>query len=257
MSERTKGIPKRTTEKLDKGQMECPNSDCPMKGEYFFNGGQPTQLTKINGKYIIKEIGSVLSFKKGILFTIKELLIRPGQSVQIFITKDRRRLVKPVIFVIFCSFLYTILQKLLQFDDGYSNYTPDAETSATKIIIDWIQRNAGYANILMAIFVAFWIKVLFRKYAYNFFEILVLLLFVFGMVMLISSLFGVMEALTGLRLFSIGGLVSSIYTLWAIGQFYDGRKIVNYLKGLLSYILGLLSAIITAVLLRMLIDLMT
>lgn len=106
-------------------------------------------------------------------------------------------------------------------------------------------------------FVAFWIKIIFRKYAYNFFEILILILFVSGMVMLISSLFGVIEALTDLGLLFIGGLIGFIYVSWAIGQFFDGRKIANYFKGFLSYTLGLLSAIITTVLLGILIDFIT
>ena len=237
--------------------MERSNYKHPINEKHCPNCGQPVHITRIDGKYIIKEIGDILNFKKGILFTIKELLIRPGQNIRTYIFEDRHRLVKPVIFVIFCSFVYTILQQLLHFEDGYSNYTRDAQTSATKIIIEWIQGNSGYANILIAIFVAPWIRIFFRKYAYNFFEIMVLILFVFGMVMLIASLFGVIETLTGLKLFSIGGLVGSIYVLWAIAQFFDGRKVVNYLKVFLSYLLGLFSATITAVLLRMLMDLIT
>ncbi len=235
--------------------MDCSNCNYPINGKYCSNCGRPIQLTRIDRKYIIKEIGGVLSFKKGILFTIKELLIRPGQNIKAFILEDRHRLVKPVIFVIFCSFIYTILQQLLHFEDGYINYTSDAQVSTTIVIIQWVHGNYGYANILIAVFVALWIKILFRKYDYNFFEILILIFFVFGIIMVISSLFGVMEALTDLGLFYIGGLISFIYVSWAIGQFFDGRKIFNYFKGFLSYTLGLLSATITAVLIGTLIDL--
>ena len=258
MSKQTKEIPRRITERLDKSQMECPNCNYPINGKYCSNCGRPIQVTRIDGKYIIREIGGVLSFKKGILFTIKELLIRPGKNIKVFILEDRHRLVKPVIFVIFCSFIYTILQQMLHFEDEYINYTTNGQVSITTIaIIEWIQGNYGYSNILIAIFVVPWTKILFRKHNYNFFEILILILFVFGMVMLISSLFGVIEKLIGLALFYTGGLISFIYVSWAIGQFFNGRKIVNYFKGFLSYTLGLLSATFTAVLLGMLIDLIT
>lgn len=235
--------------------MECSNCNYPINGKYCTNCGRPIQLTRIDGKYIVREIGDVLNFKKGILFTIKELLLRPGQSIKAFILEDRHRLVKPVIFVIFCSVIYTILQQILHFEDGYSNYSFDSQLSNVIVIIEWIQGNYGYANILIAIFVALWIKILFWKSNYNFFEILILILFVFGMVMLISSLFGVIEALTDLGLLYIGGLISFIYVSWAIGQFFGLRKITNYFKGFLSYVLGLLSATITMILLGMLIDL--
>ncbi len=235
--------------------MNCPNCDQKIRGKYCPNCGQPTELPRIDMKYIIQEIGSVLSFKKGILFTIKELLIRPGQNVKTFIHEDRNRLVKPIIFVIFCSFIYTILQQLLHFEDAYVRYNEDSIDSVTAAIFQWIQANYGYANILMAIFFAFWIKLLFRKYGYNFFEILILLCFIFGIGMLIYSFFGVIEALTQLGLFQVGGLIGFVYTSWAIAQFFDVRKKMNYVKGLLAYILGLLSFSIAATAVGVLADL--
>lgn len=235
--------------------MNCLNCDQKIRGKYCSYCGQPTELPRIDIKYIIQEIGSVLSFKKGILFTIKELLIRPGPNVKTFILEDRNRLVKPIIFVIFCSFIYTILQQLLHFEDEYVRYTDGSIDSVTIAIFQWIQANYGYANILIAVFFAFWIKLLFRKYGYNFFEILILLCFIFGIGMLIYSFFGFMEALTHLRLFQVGGLIGFVYTLWATAQFFDVRKKMNYVKGLLAYILGLVSFAIAATAVGVLADL--
>lgn len=234
--------------------MECTNRNSPISGKYCSNCGRPIQPPRIDGKYIVQEISSVLSFKKGILFTIKELLIRPGQNIRAFILEDRHRLVKPVIFVIFCSFIYTILQQLLDFEDGYIDFPSGTQESTSIAIIKWIQAYYGYANILIAFFIAFWAKVLFRKSNYNFFEVLVLIFFVSGIVMLIYLFFGVMEALTNFKLMYIGGTFTFVYASWAIGQFFDGRKIANYVKGFLSYTIGLLSATFTAVLLGMLVD---
>ncbi len=50
----------------------------------------------------------MINFDKGIFYTIKELLIRPGENIPKFIHNDRNRLVKPLIFVIVCSLIYTI-----------------------------------------------------------------------------------------------------------------------------------------------------
>ena len=71
-------------------------------------------LPRIDGKYIWNEISSVLNFEKGLFYTIRELLIRPGETVREFIQKDRNRLVKPIIFIIICSFIYTIIQQILK-----------------------------------------------------------------------------------------------------------------------------------------------
>ena len=149
--------------------MECPSCNHAVDGKYCSNCGRPVQPSRIDIKYILREIGSVLSFKKGILFTIKELLIRPGQSVRSFILEDRNRLVKPIIFIIFCSFIYTILQQLLHFEDAYleNAYNEIGSELASLVILEWIRNNYGYANILTGFFIALWLKILFRKYDYN------------------------------------------------------------------------------------------
>jgi len=235
--------------------MVCNNCNTEVKQKYCPNCGIPVVLTRINGRYILQEIGSVLNFKKGIFYTIKELLIRPGQSVNIFINSDRNRLVKPILFVIITSLLYMAAQQFLHFEDGYVNAGGFEESAITKIFA-WIQNNYGYANILMAIFIAGWIKIFFRKYNYNFFEILILLCFLMGIGMLIYTVFGIIESTTKMRVLHIGGMIALVYTSWAIGRFFDKNKKLNYLKGFLSYLLGMLTFFLGAILLGIGIDLL-
>ena len=232
----------------------CKHCKNELNGNFCSNCGKPRVLRRIDGKYILSEIGSVLNFDKGILYTIRELLLRPGQNIQNFIGEDRNRLVKPIIFIIICSLIYTIAQQLLQFEDGYVSYLGPSDSAATKIF-GWIQRNYGYANILMAIFIAFWIKVFFRKHDYNLFEILILLCFVMGVGMLIYSIFGTLESFTNWRILHIGGIIGVAYAAWAIGRFFGKTKKVNYLKGFISYLFGMATFNILAIIIGFLIDL--
>jgi len=233
--------------------MNCTNCNSNLHGEFCSNCGQSQELKRINGQYIFSEISSVLNFDKGILYTIKELLIRPGISVRKFILEDRRRLVRPIIFIIITSLVYTIAQQWLHFEDGYVNYS-GGDDSATVAIFSWVQKNYGYSNILMAIFIAFWIKVFFRTYDYNFFEILILLCFVMGIGMLVYTAFGVFEGLTNIKVLHIGGFIGFLYAPWAIGRFFDKDKKINYLKGFVSYFLGFLTFSLGAIALGTLID---
>ena len=146
--------------------MVCKNCETEVIQNYCPNCGTPVVLKRINGQYILKEISSVLNFDRGILYTIRELLLRPGKNIQTFVLEDRNRLVKPIIFIIITSLIYTLAQQFLHFEDGYVN-AGGFEESATTNIFGWIQKNYGYANIIMAIFIAGWIKVFFRKYEYN------------------------------------------------------------------------------------------
>lgn len=234
--------------------MECRNCNSEVSDHYCSNCGTPAVLPRINLKYILDEIGSVLSFKKGILYTIKVLLLTPGPSIKEFILTDRKRLVKPVIFLVFSSFIYTILHTVLGFEDGYINYRGDSAESASAAITGWLNSNYGYANILIALFVTIWVKIFFQKHSYNFFELLILLLFVFGMSMMIYSVFGILETVTSLKVMFIGGIIGIMYSSWAIGQFFDGKKVVNYILGVLSYVLGFLSFIACSIGVGLLID---
>jgi len=231
----------------------CEYCTSENRGDFCSNCGRAKTLKRIDSKYILSEIGSILNFDKGILYTIKELLIRPGKNVQNFIHKDRKRLVKPIVFIIICSLTYTILQQLLNFEDGYVNYSFD-ENSASTSIFDWVTKNYGYANLLITIFIAFWIKVLFRKHSYNFYEILILLCFVIGVGMLIFSFFGIMDSLSNLKIIDKGFFVGVLYISWGIGQLFQGNRLVNSLKGFLSYMLGLVSFTIIILLLGIMLD---
>ncbi len=110
--------------------------------------------------------------------------------------------------------------------------------STAGVIFGWIQNHYGYANIIMGIFIAFWLKIFYRAYRYNFFEILILLCFVMGMGMLIYSVFALFQGLTGLQAMDTAGVVGLIYCSWAIGHFFDGQRVASYLKAFVSYILG-------------------
>jgi len=238
--------------------MNCKNCNTEISQNYCPNCGHPTKLKRIDGKYILSEIGSVLNFDKGILFTIRELLLRPGQSIRNFISDDRNRLVKPIAFIIITSLIYTIFQQFSHFEDGYINYsTIGGEKSAVISIFKWISNNYGYTNILMAFLIAFWIKIFFKKYNYNFFELLILLFFLMGIGMLAFAFFGIISNIININILDNGGaIIVLLYISWGIGQFFDKRKITNYLKGLLSYVLGMISFTLIALIIGFLMDLM-
>lgn len=215
--------------------------------------GKPKELPKINGRYILSEIGSVLNFERGILYTIREVLLQPGVSVRTFIREDRNRLVKPILFLILCSLAYTVLQQWLNFEDGYLDSSLEGD-STTLIIFRWISENYGYSNILMAILIALWVRIFFRKSNYNFFEILILLCFLMGMGMLMFALLGVLNKILPISLLGGGFFLALFYISWGIGQFFPGKWWINFLKAFFSYFLGMLTFSLMALVIGMVID---
>lgn len=224
------------------------------------NCGKSSKPERIDGQYIIREIEHVLHFERGILYTIRELMIRPGHNIRHFINENRSRLVKPVLFIIVTSLIYTLINHFFHVEEGYVNLKEGEASSSlistTVMMNSWIQSHYGYTNIIMGVFASLWVKIFFRKYGYNFFEILILLCFVIGMGMLFFSVFTILEALTGFHLMPVSVVISFAYLSWAIGQFFDGSKPVNYIKALVSYLLGMLTFSISITILIILIDLL-
>ncbi len=236
--------------------MNCKNCNTEFDSNFCPNCGQAASLKRIDGQYILHEIEHVLHFERGILYTIRSLVTNPGQTIRNFLTGTRSRLVKPVVFILVTSLIYTICNHYFHFEDGYVAYR-DSKKTTTAEIFKWIQGHYGYTNLMMGVLIALWTKLFFRKHEFNFFEILILLCFVMGIGMLIFSVFGIIQGLAHINLMQTAGIVGFVYTTWAIGQFFGKDKIVNYLKAFSAYILGMLTFTLSAILLGTLIDLVT
>lgn len=236
--------------------MNCKNCKNETNEPFCSKCGQPTILKKIDGHYLIHEIEHVLHFERGILYTIKELFIQPGQTIKIYISENRSRLVKPVTFIIVASLIYTLIEHFFHIEDQYVQHD-GLQKSSVGIILKWIQGNYGYANISIAAIVALWLKVFFKKYGYNFFELLIMLCFVTGIGMLLFALLAFIEGLFHIKLFLIAGILGVVYAIWAIGTFFDKKKISNYLKAFIAYSLGTLSFYIIIFTIGIIIDKLT
>ena len=218
--------------------MSQPNVDKKVRNrDICLNCGHTTNIRRIDGKYILSEIGSLVNLEKGFFFTVKDCLTHPGDSIRTFITSDRRKLMKPVLYVVITSLIYSLIENFLLFEAPYFNPAA-SDPSATTSIFNWVTANYGYANLLMAIFIAGFIRLLFRKHRFNIFEILILLFYVMGTGMLILLGFGIVDWLTDVRILNYGVITGFIYTGWAIGQFFERKKFLSYLKGFSAYILG-------------------
>ncbi|WP_291285721.1 DUF3667 domain-containing protein [Flavobacterium sp.] len=234
--------------------MNCLNCNTELNSNFCPDCGQPKTLKRINGYYIVHEIEHVLHFERGILYTIKELITNPGQNIRNYLTENRSRLVKPIIFIIVTSLIYSVSNHFFHFQDGYMSFL-DSQKTTTSAILKWVQVNLGYSNIMMGIFIALWTKLFFKKRDYNIFEILILLCFVMGIGMLIYAIFGLVYGLTHLNIMQFAGIAAFIYSTWAIGNFYDRGKASSYIKAFFAYILGMITFSLAIMIVGTLIDL--
>lgn len=238
--------------------MNCTNCDTEVNSKYCPDCGQAKNLKRIDRHYIVHEIEHVLHFERGILYTIRELSLNPGRNIRNYLSKNRSRLVKPIIFIIITSLVYTLLTHFLHVEDGYVKFQGAKSESPTAVssIVKWVQDHYGYANIFMGVFIALWLKLFFRKFTYNFYEILIMLCFIMGMGMLIFSVFVVIEGLTHFNVMPLAGMIGIGYASWAIGDFFEQKKIGNILKALAAYLLGMITFWIIPFVMGTIIDLL-
>ena len=72
--------------------------------------------------------------------------------------------------------------------------------------------------------------------------------------MLIYSLFGIIEGLSKYPVLQFGVNIGILYSSWGIGQFFGKKRKMNYLKGFISYMLGMVTFIITVALIGIILD---
>jgi len=237
------------------GTVNCKNCNAEVLDKFCGHCGQPSILPRVNAHYVLHEIQHILHFEKGILYTVKELLIRPGKNVRGFITENRSRLVKPILFLVLTSLVYTVIYSI--FHAGEKHLPNELQHTVSGFILQWLEHHAGYANLFMGVFIAGWLKILFKKQSYNFFELLILLCFVMGIGMLFSAVFTLAGGLANIQGLEIWGpWVSMLYCFWAIVQFFNQRKVISYLKVLFAYVLGMISFGVVVTFVGLLIDML-
>lgn len=231
----------------------CKNCNTHHSQKYCPNCGHPAQLKRIDGGYVAHELEHLFHIERGMLFTVKALIINPGQVIREYLTENRSKLMKPIFFIIVTSLVYSIISHYFHIEEIAAQNGGTKQT-ATLAIFQWVQAHYGYANIIMGVFIALWIKLIFRTYGYNFFEILVLLCYTMGMGMLIFALFALFQGLLKIELMQVGSIVAFVYCARVIAQFFDKKNLMNYLKALLAYILGMVTFYVLVLILGNVID---
>jgi len=147
---------------------------------------------------------------------------------------------KPLPFLILTALLFTIVLHYTHADKIYSDPIK-VLAGKTKIydIFHWMEGHHGYANLINGFFIALSIKLFYRKYQYNLFEIIVLLCFVIGQSTFLLTIVTIFLGTFNPKIYQIiGGIVNLGYSTWAIGQFFDNSKMWGFIKSFFVIISG-------------------
>ena len=239
----------------------CKNCNEPITKNFCSNCGIPATLRRIDGQYIIHEIRDFFFANRGMIYTVKNVLIRPGKAVRSFLAEDRFRFVKPITFLFISSLIFTFVNYLFNFgQEVYSGLIFEEGTMAYRIY-DWLAiKYPAYGSIVTGLVVAFFVKLFFRKAGYNLLEIFILICFISGVTALSFAIVAIIQGVTQWSILLIFAQITAVYFIWAIGQFYNQpqfskrKKVWNYVKALLAFIVGSFAFVTIIVIIGTLID---
>lgn len=218
--------------------MNCKNCGHNLEGKYCIECGQNAKTTRINFKYIIEEIpNSIFQIDHGFFYTVKELFIRPGHSLREFMEGKRKNHFKPLAFLLLTSTIYVFVNYLLGYNKDFNDLIKisDAEGRFNTEIIDWLFDKQSYVLLFTVPFFSLATYLAFIKAKYNYFEHLVLNIYIVGQQTVINTLLIFGQNWEGIYSF-LFTLPIVAFNIWTLIQFFKGISLARKVSLiLLSY----------------------
>ncbi len=132
----------------------CKNCTYTFEGNFCSNCGQKTNTKRLDWHYIYEELKyTFLHVNSGLLFTAKQLYIRPGHMVREFIEGKRVKHYKPILLVFVLAGIMSLALHYLKLEKLISNYTTDQKDVTIKIF-GWITKHYTIVELLLLPFIS-------------------------------------------------------------------------------------------------------
>ncbi len=231
--------------------MTCKNCGHIFEGNFCNNCGQSSKVGRINLKNFLAEVSeSVFQINRGFFYTLKELFLRPGYSIQEYLSGKRKSHFKPFGYVLILSTIYFLTTQFTDqstwLDDIISGFLEGAEGGVfmeeAPPALAWFSKNFAYATLLLLPIFSLASYLSFFKSKTNYLEHIVLNSYITGQQTIFYLLLGSINMyLDYYILGALPVLVSISYAFWVFWQFFNkGKRILNILGSILTYVLYLI-----------------
>ncbi|MGB0494973.1 MAG: DUF3667 domain-containing protein [Kangiellaceae bacterium] len=210
---------------------KCKNCERNFEGKFCNNCGQKSRVSRVDYKYLLNEISeNLLQVNHGFFYTLKELSLRPGKNIRSFLEGKRVSHFKPLAYLLLTSTLYVLAIFFLDLNtvtnDLVSGFTTASSNDGTEIgstalsFFDWLAKNHTFMLLLTIPLFSLASYIAFIKSGYNYFEHLVLNIYITGQQMIIYLLLSTIvtkDEITEIIPFSS----AIIFNFWAYYQFFQ------------------------------------
>ena len=224
---------------------KCKNCGEFAQSNYCSNCGQSTETGRIDLHYLSHEIQhSVFHVDRGILYTIKELLTRPGYTIKNYLDGKRVNYFKPFAFVVILSTIYGFIAHFFDVYPESSIMLDMGNESAryNQMTLEWLYSHYSMAMLFLSTFSALSSYLIFRKSGYNYLEHLVIYSYIVGIqifLFLLSYIF--YYNFPSIWIIYIVSVLAYSYNVWVLFQlFNDGSWVKTIVKVLVCFVLSML-----------------
>lgn len=229
----------------EKTQPYCKNCDNTINGNYCSNCGQSVKTGQINLHYLIHEIQhSIFHVDKGILYTIKELALRPEKTIKNYLSGKRVNYFKPFAFVIILGTIYGFVAHFFNLYPE-NEIMPSFDYSGNSFkygqkSMELIYSKYSFAILALVPFSALSTFLFFRKNKYNYWEHLIINSYIAGMQVFILLIFYLLYVcFKSPWIYFTGSFLAYIYTIWVlVGLFSKNSKLITIIKATSSLIVS-------------------
>ncbi|RZJ67766.1 MAG: DUF3667 domain-containing protein [Flavobacterium sp.] len=216
--------------------MTCKNCNSNFEGNFCNNCGQKAKTERLNWRYISDEAKYVfLHFNGGLMYSVKALFTRPGDSIREFIEGKRVHHYKPILLLFVLAGIYGVLVHYVDFE-AYVTTVPRSEEEKLAMeiqrkVITWFVDHYSLVEILQLPLYSICSYLAFRKWGYNFIEHVILNTFASAQRLVINIVlvpFLILMSHISKEFFwaiSFVSFGSFIFTVWTLITFFRGRDL--------------------------------
>lgn len=231
----------------------CKNCAHEYKGKFCPKCGQKAKTGRITIRQVLNEMRQhFIHFDQGFLYTIRELIVRPGHTIREYIEGKRVNHIKPVKFMFWATAINLLILHFVGLDQQIIDKVTEQQKNQSAKINMMSQKLSGFIfdhpsilllSMIPAIALCSWL--LFRRRGYNYAEHFVISAFLMGEISLASILSvpvskflnTISTSTLPMTLFAVGIWVT--YYGWSYGQlFQSGNRFWTWIKGGLAILLG-------------------
>lgn len=152
----------------------CKNCGHNFNGNFCSNCGQSADTHRLDLHYLWHDIRhGLLHFDEGVLYSFRELYIRPGHSIREFVEGKRKGHFQPISLVVLLAVFYGLLYHSSGIDSTTFLDRSGAVIDYNKYN-DWISTHFSWVALATIPIYTIGTQICFRNLGYNFVELLVL-----------------------------------------------------------------------------------